>query len=164
MKWGCFVEMPVEKGIALLTGMDVVDVPLPTGDAEKDYPLRADKAIESSKSYDALYIHIKGPDEPAHDGDFKKKVKSIEEIDKFFFEKLLSGIKLEDFVIAITADHSTPCELKAHSDDTVPLLVSGGSIRSDGIDSFGEASARNGSLGTLGGPELVPLFIELMRQ
>ena len=160
MKFGCFVEMPVEKGIALLTGMDVVDVPLPTGNAKKDYPLRADKAIESSKTYDALYIHIKGPDEPAHDGDWKKKLTSIEDIDKHFFGNLLPKIDLKDYIITITADHSTPCELKAHSDDPVPLLISGGDIKSDGLDSFGETSARKGSLGELNGPEILPLFIK----
>ena len=160
MKFGCFVEMPVEKGIALLTGMDVVDVPLPTGDAKKDYPLRADKAIKSSKTYNALYIHIKGPDEPAHDGDWKKKLTSIEDIDKHFFGNLLSKIDLKDYIITITADHSTPCELKAHSDDPVPLLISGGDIKGDGLDSFGETSSKKGSLGELNGPEILPLFIK----
>jgi len=162
MKFACFVEMPVEKGIALLTGMDVVDVPLPTGNASKDYPLRADKAIESSKTYDCLYIHIKGPDEPAHDGNFKKKVQSIEDIDKHFFGNLLPKINLDDYIITITADHSTPCELKAHSDDPVPVLISGGGVKSDGLDSFSETNAKKGSLGELSGPEILPLFIKYL--
>ena len=160
MKFGCFVEMPVEKGIALLTGMDVVDVPLPTGNDSKDYPLRADKTIEASKKYDSLYIHIKGPDEPAHDGNYKKKLSSIEGIDKFYFGNLLPKIDLKDYVIAITADHSTPCELKAHSDAPVPLLITGGAIKSDGLDSFSETNAKKGSLGELNGPEILPLFIK----
>jgi len=163
MKFGCFVEMPVEKGIALLTGMDVVDVPLPTGDPKKDYPLRAQKTLESMKIYDALYIHIKGPDEPAHDGDFKKKLSSIEAIDKFFFGKLLSNLDKENCVIAITADHATPCKLKAHSDDPVPLLISGGDIKSDGLNSFSESNAEKGSLGQLNGPEILPLFIKHLK-
>lgn len=163
MKFGCFVEMPVEKGIALLTGMEVVDLPLPTGDPQKDYPLRAKKTIEAARAYDVLYIHIKGPDEPAHDGDFAKKKSSIEAIDKFYFGNLLAGLRLEDFVIAITSDHSTPCKLKAHSDDPVPLLISSTDIKSDKLTSFGESDAKKGSLGELNGPEILPLFINLMR-
>jgi len=70
---GCFVEMPVEKGIALLTGMNIVKLPLPTKDLKADYQLRAKLALENIDKFDALYIHIKGPDEPAHDGNFKTK-------------------------------------------------------------------------------------------
>ena len=35
--FGCFVEMPTEEGIALLTGMKIVPIPPPTKDLEKDY-------------------------------------------------------------------------------------------------------------------------------
>ncbi len=163
LKFGCFVEMPVEKGIALLTGMSIVKLPLPTGDAKKDYPLRAEKAIEALKKYDALYIHIKGPDEPAHDGNFKKKIESIEDIDKYFFGNLLPNIDLKSTLLTITADHSTPCKLKAHSDDPVPLLICGGSVKEgDGMDGFGETNARKGSLGELKGHELMKVFIQYL--
>ncbi|MBL7069510.1 MAG: 2,3-bisphosphoglycerate-independent phosphoglycerate mutase [Candidatus Omnitrophica bacterium] len=161
LKFGCFVEMPVERGIALLTGMDIVEIPLPTGEAEEDYPLRAQKVVEAMEIYDALYIHIKGPDEPAHDGDFKKKVESIESIDEYFFGRLLARINLSDTLIAVTADHSTPCKIKAHSDDPVPLFICGGNVREyDGMDSFGEGNSRNGSLGELTGHQLMELFVK----
>jgi 2,3-bisphosphoglycerate-independent phosphoglycerate mutase len=163
LNFGCFVEMPVERGIALLTGMDVVELPLPTGDLEKDYTLRADKVISSMKSYDGLYIHIKGPDEPAHDGDFKTKTKSIEVIDEAFFGRLLPKIDLKNTIIAITADHSTPCGIKAHSDDPVPFLVVGGSVASDGLKRFGEREARGGSIGELAGPDIMPLLVKSLK-
>jgi len=54
--------------------MHIVKLPLPTKDLSKDYILRAGKVIEVMDDYDALYIHIKGPDEPAHDGRFKDKL------------------------------------------------------------------------------------------
>ncbi len=161
LKFGCFVEMPVEKGIALLTSMDIVEIPLPTGNASKDYPLRADKVVEALKTYDALYIHLKGPDEPAHDGDYKKKKQSIEDIDKYFFGNLLPKISLKDALLTITADHSTPCKIKAHSGDPVPLLICGGSVsKGDGLNSFGEANAKKGSLGELMGHDLMELFVK----
>lgn len=163
LKFGCFVEMPVEKGIALLTGMDVVRLPLPTNDLDNDYKLRAEKVLEVLDKYDGLYIHIKGPDEPAHDGRINDKVKSIECIDKSFFGRLLPGIKLSEVVIAVTADHSTPCELKAHSADPVPLLVCTDGIKPDGFGSFGEGVAAKGSLGKLKGPQLMELFVGFMK-
>ena len=37
LRFGSFVQMPVEKGIALLTGIDVVHLPHSTGNPEVDY-------------------------------------------------------------------------------------------------------------------------------
>lgn len=157
---GCFVEMPVEKGIALLTGMEIVDLPLPTGNWEKDYSLRASKALEAINKFDGLYIHLKGPDEPAHDGNFIKKKEVIEAIDSFFFGKLLTQLELKDVIICVTADHSTPCILRAHSADPVPILISGGNIKGNGTKLFTEEEARRGKLGELNGIEVLPRIIE----
>ena len=164
LKFGSFVQMPVEKGIALLTGIDVVHLPLSTGKPEIDYPLWAETAIKKSKDFDGLYIHIKGPDEPAHDGNFNKKKESIEAIDKFFFGSLIPKINLQDYIIAVTADHSTPCKLKAHSADPVPFLAAGGAIKPDGSMSFSEKTARLGSLGEITGREVLPLLVKLARE
>ncbi|MCG2705069.1 MAG: alkaline phosphatase family protein [Candidatus Omnitrophica bacterium] len=161
-KFGCFVEMPVERGIALLTGMEIVALPLPSGDLEKDYILRSKKALDVLKDFDCLYIHIKGPDEPAHDGNFKKKLESIELIDKYFFGEILPKLDMANTVIAITADHSTPCAMKAHSADPVPLLVTGGGVAPDGLKAFGESESKKGSLGKLIGPEIVPYLMKLL--
>jgi len=156
---GCFVEMPVEKGIALLSGMDIVSIPLPGGNMEKDYVLRANKVMEAMRKFDSLYIHIKGPDEPAHDGDYLKKKHSIEAIDKFFFGKLLNKISLKDTVLAVTADHSTPCEMKSHSADPVPFLLYDEAAEGDSLSGFGEESCRKGSLGEMMGMEIMPLLV-----
>lgn len=164
MKFGCFVEMPVEKGIALLTGMDIVNIPLPSGDIEKDYKLRADKVVEAMKTYQGLYIHLKGPDEPAHDGDVKGKVESIEAIDKFFFGELLDKLNLKDTVIAVCSDHSTPCIMKAHSDDPVPLIVATEGITPDGISGYSEEECRRGSIGEINGTDILPLLVRLSNE
>lgn len=160
-KFGCFVEMPVERGIALLTGMTIIGLPEPTGNPTHDYHLRANKALESITEFDGLYIHIKGPDEPAHDGRANDKKESIEAIDQYFFGNLIPFLDKNNTVIAVTADHSTPCTLKAHSDDAVPLLISGDHIRSHGARAFSEKECQHGSLGELLGPELMPLLIKL---
>ena len=161
-RFGCFVEMPVERGIALLTGMEIVDLPLPSGDLEKDYVIRSKKVLSSLKGFDCLYIHIKGPDEPAHDGDFAKKKESIELIDKYFFGEILPKLEMKNTVIAITADHSTPCSIKAHSQDPVPLIIAGGGIAADGLKAFGESESRKGSLGKMLGPDIVPYLMKLL--
>ncbi len=163
LRFGCFVEMPVERGIALLTGMQIIEIPLPSGDLEKDYKLRAEKVLGVVKEFDGLYIHIKGPDEPAHDGDYAKKKESIEAIDKYFFANLLPHLDMSCSIVCVSADHSTPCILKAHSADPVPVLVAGGAIKPDATGDFSEKTCQGGALGILSGPELLPLLVNLSK-
>jgi 2,3-bisphosphoglycerate-independent phosphoglycerate mutase len=164
IKFGSFVEMPVERGIALLTGISIVDVPSSTGHPDVDYAVWAKIALQKLPEFDGLYIHIKGPDEPGHDGDFNKKKASIEAVDKYFFGNLLPHLKMKDCIMVVTADHSTPCKLKAHSPDPVPLIIAGGAIKSDKTLSFSEKAAAVGSLGEILGKDLMGLLIKLAKE
>ena len=159
---GCFVEMPVELGIARVTGMGIVEAPTGIPVAEQ-YEAWAKLALEAIEGYDGLYIHIKGPDVPAHDGDHDGKIQSIEEIDSIFFAHLLDPLDLKRSIVAVTADHSTSCARKAHTDGPVPLLVSGGGVSSDDVNSYGETASRRGALGHLMGVEIMPNLVELAR-
>jgi 2,3-bisphosphoglycerate-independent phosphoglycerate mutase len=123
----------------------------------------AELALEAIQGYDGLYIHIKGPDVPAHDGDFEAKIKSIEDIDSIFFARLLDELDLSKTIVAVTADHSTSCSRKAHTDGPVPLLVSGGGVASDRVDVYGETASRSGAIGHLQGPEIMPNLVDLAR-
>jgi 2,3-bisphosphoglycerate-independent phosphoglycerate mutase len=160
IKFGSFVQMPVERGIALLTGIEVIDVPTSTSHLDLDYPIWAKVALDSIKKYDGIYVHIKGPDEPGHDGDFKKKKEIIELIDKFFFTDLLAKLDINNTVMAVTSDHSTVCSIKAHSAEPVPLLICGGNIKPDGTMSFSERTAKLGSIGELRGQDIMPLLVK----
>ena len=164
INFGCFVEMPVERGIALLTGMQVIEIPLPSGNLEKDYRLRAEKVLQALKRFDGLYIHIKGPDEPAHDGKAEEKKQAIEAIDKYFFGNLIPHLDLGSALVCVTADHSTPCILKAHSADPVPVLIAAGGINSDDVRDFSEESSKLGALQELMGPQLMPLLVKLAKK
>ncbi len=164
IKFGSFVQMPVERGIALLTGMEIIDVPESSGHLDVDYPVWAKVALGSIKKYDGIYVHIKGPDEPAHDGDFNKKKEIIEAIDKFFFASLLPSLDLSNTVVVVTADHSTVCAIKAHSADPVPLLISGGNVSPDGSLSFSEKAAKLGSIGKLYGRDIMPLLVKSAKE
>ena len=159
---GCFVEMPVELGIARLTGMGIVEAPSGIPVTEQ-YEKWAELALEAIEGYDGLYIHIKGPDVPAHDGDHEAKIRSIEEIDGIFFARLLDSLDLSRSIVAVTADHSTSCARKAHTDGPVPLLVSGGGVSADSVETYGETASRQGALGHLMGPEIMPNLVSLAR-
>ncbi|HDQ06181.1 MAG TPA: 2,3-bisphosphoglycerate-independent phosphoglycerate mutase [Candidatus Bathyarchaeota archaeon] len=160
----CLADMNVERGISRLVGMRLVDLPLPSESLERDCELRVKKLFEVLPSYDCFYIHIKGPDVPGHDGDFDLKTRLIAVIDKYFVGEMLRQIDLEDHVICITADHVTPCKLKAHSDDPVPLLIAGGRLQGDGVQRFSEKECGMGELGVLSmGTELMPRLVSYVK-
>jgi 2,3-bisphosphoglycerate-independent phosphoglycerate mutase len=164
VRFACLADMPVERGIAKLAGMSLIDLPPPSGDLKSDSLLRVNKLLEILPLYDCVYIHIKSPDEPGHDGNFMLKKRLIEMIDKHFFGELLPKINLSDCVICVTADHSTPCMLRTHSDDPVPLLISGNRIRGDEVSKFSEAECLKGSLGLLQkGTQLMPMLMDFLK-
>ena len=161
----CLADMNVERGISRLAGMSLVDLPLPSKSLENDCKLRMKKLVEALPNYDAFYIHIKGPDEPGHDGNCELKSQLIAIIDKYFVGPMLEQINLEDTVVCITADHSTPCELYSHSDDPVPLLIAGNKLQADRVQRFSEKECKMGELGVLlNGTELMPKLVKYAKE
>ncbi len=160
--WACFVEMPVERGIARLLGMEAVDVPRLA--SAEDHAGWARLAAEALEGFDALYVHLKGPDVPAHDGRARDKRDLVSLIDRAFFGEVLPLLDPARTIVAVTADHGTSCLRRAHTADPVPLLVSGGPVRPDGTEAFGERWAAGGALGRLRGVDVLPRLAALMRE
>ncbi|MFP5224315.1 MAG: phosphoglycerate mutase, partial [Actinomycetota bacterium] len=154
-RWACFVEMPVERGISMVLGMGQIEVPMMTGSFEEQYGIWAKQALESIQEYDGLYIHIKGPDVPAHDGRAQDKLDNIEAIDAHFFGNLLPHLGA-DTIVAVTADHATSCARKSHTDEPVPLVIVGPGVAADTVRSFGETAAKDGALGLVQGLDIMP--------
>ena len=140
-------DLPAELGIGRLLGMSVAE--LPPGTSQDDYRKRAELVLRELGKFGFVYVHLKGPDEPGHDGLFELKKTRIEEIDEGFFSVLRERNVLERVVLCATCDHSTPWREKGHSDDPVPVLIAGGPVEPDGSERFNEAQAGKGSLGAM---------------
>lgn len=150
MNFSCIVDMPVELGIS-----DVLNMKAFEAGGLTDYEEKAQVAAKSMQTQNAIYVHLKGPDEFGHDGDAIGKMKNIEEIDRRFFGTLLQNIDSSKVAVVISADHSTPCINKGHSDDPVPVLVSADFINSDETFRYTEDDAKKGSLGLLEGSQVL---------
>lgn len=159
LTFSMIADMPVELGIGRITGMDVLK-----SKGVSDYPDKIKKVKDELKTHDALYIHIKGPDEPGHDGKAELKVKVIEEIDELFFRSIVEEIWNEDMMVVVSADHATPCALKAHSDDPVPVIYSARWIKEDGTARFTEGEASKGTIGMIMGVEVLKKAVELLTE
>lgn len=158
MNFSCIVDMPVEIGISKVLKMKAFNAGGLT-----DYEEKALVAAKAMQTQNAIYVHLKGPDEFGHDGDAIGKMKNIEEIDQRFFKTLVENIDTNKVAIVVSADHSTPCINKGHSDDPVPVLVSGDFIKNDGTTRMTEEQARRGSIGLLEGAQVVPKALELIK-
>jgi 2,3-bisphosphoglycerate-independent phosphoglycerate mutase len=152
----CLVDMPVEIGIAKIIGMDLF-----RSQKIDDYHQKGMEVAKILDSYNLVYVHIKGPDEYGHDGDAQGKMSNIELIDKNFFGTFLKSVT-RAYVVVISGDHSTPCIKKSHTDDPIPLLVSGTGIESDGSERFTESWASKGSIGTLKGSEVISQVLKML--
>ncbi len=142
--WSIIADMPVEIGLGKFLGMKVI----------KRSKNEVGQIVNCKTN---IYVQIKGPDKPGHNGNAKEKTKAIEKIDR-----MLAPLKKEkNAIICITADHSTPCALKRHSADPVPVLVCGAGIRGDGIREFSERACAKGSIGRIYGKDLMKLILRL---
>jgi 2,3-bisphosphoglycerate-independent phosphoglycerate mutase len=165
VNFACLADMHAERGIAQLAGMDSTLLPPPSGNLQKDCEVRVKALLNILSKYDCFYIHLKGPDEPGHDGNCILKTQIISAIDKYFFGPLLKQISLKDNLICITTDHATPCSLKVHSDTPVPVLTSGDKITDGKTVKFSEKECAKGSLGTIDrGCELMPKLMKLLKK
>jgi len=158
MNFSCIVDMPVEIGISNILKMKAFNAGGLT-----DYEEKARVAAQAMETENAIYVHLKGPDEFGHDGDAIGKMKNIEEIDERFFGTLLDHVDVSKIAIMISADHSTPSIHKGHSDDPVPLLISGNMITNDGTQRFTETEAKKGAIGLIDGVQVVKTGIDLFK-
>ena len=139
---------PMYRGLAKLVGMEILE----TGETNRD-------EVETLKNhfhhYDFFYVHFKKPDMAGEDGNFRMKVKAIEEVDRF----IPSILKLKPDVLVITGDHSTPSVLKSHSWHPNPILLYSEYVRPDRIRRFTERQCQKGQLGRFPATNIVPLML-----
>ena len=163
-KWFSVAYMPMEIGFSKISGMetfsfkypkvrkfDVYDV-LNKG-LKKACKFSIKKIKKNYKKFNYAYIHIKETDLPGHDNKPLVKKEMIEYIDKTLFAFLKKFASKKKINVVVTGDHSTPCKLKNHSSDPVPVLFYNDSPPKE--KHFNEKEAKKGILGRMLGNELL---------
>lgn len=161
-KWGFKARMlasgTVYQGIAKELGMSFTRFK-DTADPGADLAERIACAL-SDASHDFFHVHTKTPDEASHKGDPLLKKEVIESLDRAMAALVDAVSTREDFLLVLTADHSTPCRSRMiHSGEPVPLAISGGAFRRDRVRRFNEVSAASGGLGLIRGRELMQMIL-----
>ncbi len=145
------------KGICRAIGMDVLDVPGATGGLDTDMDAKAEAALAALRENDLVIVNVKAADICGHDGLAKEKVRVVEQIDR-----MMANIRSDlphDVVLAATADHATPVELRDHSGDPVPVMMYGPTVLADGVKRFDETAVMAGGIGRIRGTDLLPILL-----
>ncbi len=136
LKPAAIASYPMYRGLARLVGMKILEA----GNSIED-ELVALK--QNYADYDFFFIHVKEADAAGEDGDFDRKVKIIEQVDR----ALPSLMDVKPDVLVVTGDHSTPALLKGHSWHPVPILLRSKWCRPDKVCQFSESACSGGGLG-----------------
>jgi 2,3-bisphosphoglycerate-independent phosphoglycerate mutase len=138
--------------------MKVITVRGATGRADTDLMGKFQAARNALlQGFDFVLVHVKAADSFSHDGDPQGKKEFIQRVDA----AMSLWLQMPEVLLVTTADHSSPCELKAHSGDPVPLMMSGSGVRRDSVRQFGERECAKGGIGRIKGTDLLPEIVNV---
>jgi 2,3-bisphosphoglycerate-independent phosphoglycerate mutase len=148
------------RGIARLTGMDIIDVPGATGFIDTNYVGKGESGAAALDDHDLVIIHVEAPDECGHNAMAVEKAQSLTDIDQHVIAPVLDRLQREDeWRIWVSPDHPTPCALKTHTMDPVPFVLAGSNIDANGATRLTETQAQQTGLDIEKGCELMEQFI-----
>lgn len=146
------------RGVAEACGMDFIPVAGATGGLDTDISAKAQAILETLKSYDYVFCHLKGTDNAGHDKNAEAKKAFIERMDSELFRVLIEQVDWEQTHMAFTGDHCTPIDFGDHTVDPVPVLFVGPSIPRDSGTTIGVRVAGKGGLGRFSG-RVLPMLL-----
>lgn len=151
------------NGIGYYAGLRRIAVEGATGLYNTSYENKVAAALEALKTDDFVYLHIEASDEAGHEGDFKLKQFTIENLDKRAVGSIYEAVKgwNEPVSIAVLPDHPTPCELRTHTDEPVPFLIYYPGIEPDSVQTFDEVACVEGSYGVMKEDEFMNEFMKI---
>jgi 2,3-bisphosphoglycerate-independent phosphoglycerate mutase len=144
---------PMYRGLARLVGMQVAKTGTTLEDEFKTLK-------DNYKNYDFFFLHVKWTDSCGEDGDFVRKVKVLEQVDK----ALPALMELKPDVVVITGDHSTPAAFGGHSWHPVPVVINAKYCRTDSVKEFSENAFLGGGLGRIRATEIMTLAMANARK
>lgn len=160
----CVAEESTVLGVARLAGFSTMTDPSFTGNIDTNIEKKAELAVEALKENDFVALHFKAPDLMGHDNKPEGKVKAIEKFDEMVGHamKRIENADVGNVIIALAADHSTPCERREHSGDPVPILISGKNIRKDNVEKYDEVSSAAGAICRIKGKDLFYTLLDYL--
>jgi len=150
------------KGIGILAGLEVLEVPGITGYFDTNYEGKAQYALKGLREKDFVFVHVEAPDEAGHMGNLRLKIEAIEALDERIVGAILKGVKeFKRYKVLLLPDHPTPLSVRTHTPDPVPYVIYS---NEDGAKdarrkTFDEVSARLSGISIEKGFALIERFL-----
>ncbi len=160
LKAACVAETGLINGVAKYVGMELTEVAGATGGVDSDVLNMGKAIIQKLQDYDFVLCNVKGADVGGHDDKPDVKINMIRKLDEMV-GYLMSNLP-ENTYLVLTADHSTPCAIKDHSGDPVPIVFWGEGVRTDRCEKYDERSVTAGGLGRIRGIDVMKIITQLM--
>lgn len=152
------------KGIAVGTGMANIHVEGANGGLHTNYEGKARAAADAliKDGFDFVYVHVEAPDEMGHQGSAKKKVQSIEYLDKRVIRPIREALDQakEPYRLLILPDHPTPVRVRTHTSAPVPYLLYDSEKELRRIGAYNEREAEESGIVIEHGYELIARLFE----
>ena len=110
------------RGLGVLTGLEVVDVPGATAGFDNDYTAQTTACLASLADRDFFLLHVEATDEAGHQGDVAEKVTRSSD-GTARSSAPTAALAGERHRILLLPDHATPCARRTHVADPVPYLL-----------------------------------------
>ncbi|MBE0417812.1 MAG: 2,3-bisphosphoglycerate-independent phosphoglycerate mutase [Coriobacteriia bacterium] len=146
------------NGLAVLFGIDRLQIAGVTDGPDTDYAAQALGALEALEEHDLVVVHVESPDEAAHSGDVEGKIAAVEAIDHEVVGRIAGS--LDDLRVLAMPDHATPVELKTHCGEAVPFVLHGPGIAGNGAETYDEAAAGGTGLYVDPGHRVMDLLLD----
>ncbi|MBI3593020.1 MAG: cofactor-independent phosphoglycerate mutase [Nitrospirae bacterium] len=125
LKGALISAVDLTKGLGIYAGFEILNVPGATGWLDTNYAGKTEYALNALKDVDFVYIHVEAPDEAGHSGNYKDKIKAIEDFDALVVGPVLKGLKerFKDYRVLLMPDHATPIKVRTHTNEPVPFVI-----------------------------------------
>lgn len=130
------------RGLGVLSGIEVLDVPGATAGFDNDYAAQREAALASLRDRDFFLLHVEATDEAGHQGAIGEKVASLERWDADIIGPTVEALGDTPYRILLLPDHATPCAARTHTSAPVPYLLFDSAVDSAIDGEGGEYSER----------------------
>jgi len=110
------------RGLGVLSGIQVVDVPGATAGFDNDYVAQRDACLASLEDRPLFVLHVEATDEAGHQGDVEEKVRALERWDSDIVGPLAGALQ-QPYRVLMLPDHATSCVSRTHTSEPVPYLL-----------------------------------------
>lgn len=158
---GCMITgVDLLRGLAVLLGWDVREVPGMTSFHDTDYAGQGAATADALDRSDLVLSHVESPDEASHQADWKTKVAAIEAIDEHVVGPALRKLQgFADWRVLVMPDHPTNIATRKHGYGWPPFAMAGKGVCPVGGLPYSEANAAAGGLRLERGHELMEYFL-----